>query len=394
MSHVRKVPSGRWEARYRAPDGRERCKTFPTKREALRFLERVGTDVQLGEWRDPVHARVRFDDWLEKWWATTVNLRPSSRARDEAYLRNHVLPVFGTAALGRITQLEVRAWVADLTASGLAPATVHKAYQTLSKVLRAAVDGGLIAQSPCRNVPLPRVERREMRFLAPGEIVALADAMPAHYRAMVVFDAYCGLRLGELAGLRRARVDLLRRQVRVIETAVEVKGQLIFNAPKTAAGNRTVPIPASVAALLDDHLAAYCGRAPDDLVFPGDGGGALRANAWRARHWQPAIRATGLAPLRPHDLRHTAVSLWIAAGASPKQIATWAGHTSVALVLDRYGHLLPGHEEAVLAALDGLAKAPSEPAGDLLALPVPKNSAGYPRGKSASRREAGERHPL
>ncbi len=173
--------------------------------------------------------------------------------------------------------------------------------------------------------------------------------MSARYRAMVVFDAYCGLRLGELAGLRRARVDLRRRQVRVIETAVEVKGQLIFNAPKTAAGNRTVPVPASVARLLDEHLARYCGRGPDDLVFPGDGGGALRANAWRARHWQPAIRATGLPPLRPHDLRHTAVSLWIAAGASPKQIATWAGHTSVALVVDRYGHLLPGHEEAVLA---------------------------------------------
>ena len=382
MSHVRKAPSGRWEARYRAPDGRERCKTFPTKREASRFLERVGTDVQRGEWRDPVHARVRFDDWVERWWATTVNLRPSSRARDEAYLRNHVLPAFGPTALGRISQLDVKAWVADLTASGLAPATVHKAYQTLSKVMRAAVDGGLVAQSPCRSVALPRIERQEMRFLTPAEILTLADAMPARYRAMVIFDAYCGLRMGELAGLRCGRVDLLRRQVRVIETAVEVKGQLLFNAPKTSAGNRTVPVPVSVATVLADHLGRFSGGDPDDLVFPGPDGGALRVNAWRARYWQPAIKRTGLAPLRPHDLRHTAVSLWIAAGASPKQIATWAGHTSVALVLDRYGHLLPGHEEAVLAALDSFAKAPPEPAGDLLALPVPKNSAGFSRGKS------------
>ena len=79
------------------------------------------------------------------------------------------------------------------------------------------------------------------------------------------------------------------------------------------------------------------GPAPDghELMFPGTDGGALRANAWRARYWRPAIKATGLEPLRPHDLRHTAVALWIAAGASPKQIATRAGHTSVALVLDR-----------------------------------------------------------
>jgi integrase len=64
------------------------------------------------------------------------------------------------------------------------------------------------------------------------------------------------------------------------------------------------------------------------------------------------VREAGLAPLRPHDLRHTAVSLWIAAGAKPNQIATWAGHTSVSVVLDRYGHLFPGHERDVLDRLE------------------------------------------
>lgn len=130
-------------------------------------------------------------------------------------------PLVGVHGGVRISQLDVKVWVADLTVSGRAPANVHKAYQTLSKVMRAAVDGGLIAQSPCRSVALPRIERQEMRFLIPDEIHILADAMPARYRAMVTFDAYCGLRMGELAGLRCGRVDLLRRQVRVIETAVE-----------------------------------------------------------------------------------------------------------------------------------------------------------------------------
>lgn len=394
MSHVRKAASGKWEARYRGPEGREHSKRFKTKREAMQFLERVGTDRQRGEWREPGLARVRLEDWALEWWATTVNLRASSRARDDSYLRNHVLPVFGATPLGRISQLDVRAWVAELTASDMAPATVHKAYQTLAKVLRAAVDGGLIAQSPCRSVNLPRIEQEEMRFLTPGEIVALSEAVAERYRAMVLFDAYCGLRMGELAGLRRGRVDLLRRQVRVIETAVEVKGRLIFDAPKTRAGNRTVPIPPSVADRLDRHMTEFTDAGPEALVFPGADGGALRANAWRSRYWRPAIRATGLAPLRPHDLRHTAVSLWIAAGASPKQIATWAGHTSVAVVLDRYGHLLPGREEAVLAALDVLAKSPPTPGADLLALPLPENSAGFSRGVSGLRPRAGRAHPL
>jgi integrase len=365
MGHVRKAASGRWEARYRGPDGREHCRRFPTKREAQDFLERTGADRQRGEWRDPQGAKVRTADWIEAWWATTVNLRPSSRARDEAYIRNHVLPVFGELPLGAITQLDVRAWVAELDAGGRAPATVQKAYQTLSKILRGAVDAGLIAQSPCRNTALPRVERDEMRFLRPAEVAALAEAIEPRYRAMIFFDAYCGLRLGELAGLRRSRVDLLRRQVRVAEIAVEVKGELMFGPPKTRAGYRKVPLPRFVAAEMAAHLDTYGEAVPDALVFVGADGGALRANGWRARHWRPAIKNAGLEPLRPHDLRHTAVSLWVAAGASPKQVAAWAGHTSVSVVLDRYGHLFPGHEAAVLDRLEDFARTPSVAAGDL-----------------------------
>ncbi len=394
MSHVRRFANGSWEARYRAPDGRERSRRFATRREAQEYLQRVGTERQRGEWRDPSHGRVLLADWVAEWRATTVNLRPSSRARDEAYLRTHVLPAFGTTPLGRITQLDVRAWVAELAATGLAPATVHKAYQTLSKILRSAVDGGLIAQSPCRSVALPKVDVQEMRFLTPPEITALAEAMAPHYRALVLFDAYCGLRLGELAGLRRGRVDLLRRRVRVVETAMEVRGQLVFNPPKTRAGNRTVPVPAMVAEVMGGHLSEFSGPGTDGLVFPGADGGVLRANGWRARHWRPAVKAAGVEPLRPHDLRHTAVSLWIAAGASPKQVATWAGHTSVALVLDRYGHLFPGHETGVLAALDGLARTPSEPAGDLLELPLPRVSAGFSRVFSEAQRDGQGPHPL
>lgn len=194
-----------------------------------------------------------------------------------------------------------------------------------------------------------------MRFLDPAEIHRLAAAVPDRYRAMILLDAYCGLRLGELAGLRRRRLDLPRQQLRVAEIAVEVKGELTFGPPKTNAGTRTVPLPRFIAEALGDHLNRYADPDGDAFVFAGSEGGALRARAWRQRAWLPAIIEADVAPLRPHDRRHTAVSLWIAADASPKQIAVWAGHTSVNIVLDRYGHLFPGNTGPVLERLEALS---------------------------------------
>jgi integrase len=279
--------------------------------------------------------------------------------------------------LDAIGVLDVRHWVADLSASGLAPATVQKAYQTLSKVLRGAVDAGLLAQTPCRRIELPRIEREETRFLAPAEIAQLADAIDARYGALVLVASYCGLRIGELAGLRRAQVDLEAHTIRVIENAVEVHGHLVRGAPKTKAGRRTVPVAPTIAAALEQHLVTYTPPGPEAPVFAGAGGGTLRAAAWRSRFWTPATRAAGLSPLRVHDMRHTAVALWIAAGANPKQLAAWAGHTSVAVVLDRYGHLFEGHEAAVLSRLDAFAECVSVPPRVATDQEVPRVSRGF-----------------
>jgi len=304
-------------------------------------------------YRDPALGRVLFRDWLGEWRATTTSLRASTRARDETLLRRLALPRFGAAPLAAISQRDVRAWVADLSAQELAPATVEKAYQLLGKVLGAAVDAGMLAQSPCRRVPLPKVEREEMRFLTPAEVATLAAAIDRRYRALVLVGAYGGLRIGELAGLRRSRVDLLRGTVQVAEIVVEVRGVLHVGPPKTRASRRTAGLPRFVVEeLAAPHLA---GRDdPEAFVFTAPEGGPLRVNLFRARVWRPVIRAAGLDGLRIHDLRHTAVALWIAAGANPKEVSARAGHSSVSFTLDRYGHLYPEADAALRDRLDAL----------------------------------------
>ncbi len=136
---------------------------------------------------------------------------------------------------------------------------------------------------------------------------------------------------------------------------VDVGGHLHVGPPKTRAGQRTVPLPRVAAEPLSKHLAELA-RGPEDLVFTSPEGGPVQLNVWRRRFWVPALKAAGLGHVRPHDLRHTAVALWIAAGAHPKEVATRAGHTSVSFTLDRYGHLFPGSEEVLNDSLDALVE--------------------------------------
>jgi integrase len=315
---------------------------------------------------DPRAGQLRFDAWVEQWRETVVDLRASTLARDDGYVARYLLPAFGGARLSDISTMSVRAWIADLTASGLAPATVVKVGQIMGKIMRPAVDAGLVAISPCDRVPLPRVDRMEMRFLSPSEVFLLAETMDPRYRAAVIVGAYGGFRPGELFGLRAGRVHENGRRVTVSEIVVDVEGRLVLGPPKTKAGHRTIGLPRVAADALATHLTS-CAVSPDDFVFPAPDGGPVRLTNWRRRFWLSAVRSAGLEPLRPHDLRHTAVALWIAAGANPKEIATRAGHSSVQTVLDRYEHLLPGSEDRLNNALDALAAAhqPSAPVASM-----------------------------
>ena len=121
------------------------------------------------------------------------------------------MPTFGGFELRRLTPADIEAWVSELVGAGYAATTVHKAHALLRMILTAAVESDLLARSPARGVKLPRIERREMRFLTPAELSGLLEAVPDRYRLLVKTAAYTGLRFGELAGLRPRDVEPLRR---------------------------------------------------------------------------------------------------------------------------------------------------------------------------------------
>jgi integrase len=234
--------------------------------------------------------------------------------------------------------------------------SVAQAYRTLNRVLAAAVDDELLGRNPLRGVKPPRAKSVEMRFLTQGEVATLAAKIDARYRALVLVAAYTGLRAGELMGLRRRHLDLLRRTITVTEQVQYIGGRHQVLTPKTAAGKRSVAVPATVVRALEEHLAAYAEPGPEGLVFTAPEGGYLRLENFRKRVWQPAVAAAGVGRLRIHDMRHTCASLAIAAGADVKVLQGMLGHASAALTLDRYGHLFPGRAQSVAEKLDEMAR--------------------------------------
>ena len=125
----------------------------------------------------------------------------------------------------------------------------------ITKILAAAVEGGMLPRSPCRQIPLPRIERAEMRFLTVAEVRRLAVAVGPSYRALILLGAYGGLPIGEMTGLRRKRLDLTAGVVEVAEVLTEMHGHLYLGPPKTTAGRRRVGLPRVVVEALQEHLA-------------------------------------------------------------------------------------------------------------------------------------------
>jgi len=335
-----------YRVRYRDPAGRQRSKSFTRKVDAERWLIETENAKAKGSYVSPALGKTKFAELAERWWATCAHLRPTTRMNYRGRLDRYILPVFGPVSVAAIDRMMVREWLATMP-----PATATGAVMVLKQVLDAAVDAGMLASNPAAGLRHPKVHAADKRFLTPAEIERLAQAIRAPYGTLIRFAAYSGLRRGELTGLKVCRLDLLGGKVHVVEQLTEVGGRFHTGFPKTPAGRRVVRIPR----WLCEELGAYLAdrpHDPSDLVFTMPMGGPLRAARFAPVIFHPAVRAAGLEPLRFHDLRHTAISLWIAQGTNVKVVQKQAGHENAAMTLDVYGGLYPDDVDELMERLE------------------------------------------
>ena len=357
FGNVRKLPSGRWQARYRDASGQQKAAptVFATKADAHRWLSRAEADMDRREWLDPHVGKETLGSYAARWVdARLVRGRPLAPRTAELYrgqLRKHIVPEFGATELRRLDATVVRVWYGRLSSrAGPGPVTAAKCYRLLRAICSTAVDEGLIAKNPCsiRGAGQEPVSERPMFTLA--QVEAIADAVDERWKAAILLAAWTGLRIGELAALRRESLDLQAGTVTVTATVVDVVGEARASGPpKSEAGRRTVAIPPHILGDLQHHLATYAQPGPRGLVFVGPLGGPIRRNNFATKVWQPAARAAGLPEgSHLHDLRGWGATMAARQGATTRELMHRLGHASPAMAL-RYQRA-EQERDAILAA--------------------------------------------
>lgn len=399
FGRVRRLPSGRWQARYRGPDGIDRAapETFATKTEAAKWLTNKEAEINREEWINPESGQVKLRQFATDWVAERPKMRPTTRQRCATLVRLHIAPYLGDRALSDVKPADIRRWYKQLADENAGQATIARSYQLLKSIFNTAVKDEIIRRNPCQIEGAAVYLVPERPIFTMQEIYAVADAMPPRFRMLVLLATFASLRWGEISGLQRRHVDLEACTVKVASTVVELdSGELLADqATKSPAGLRTVTFPASLAPDLRAHLRDFVGVEDRAPVFTTQSGTVLRrsnfrevwrralvhagllgyvdqlpSGAWCAM-WEDASDTThhlefstersavshvarvAVGGMHFHDLRHTGSTLAAQTGATLKELMDRMGHSTTRAAMI-YQHNAKGRDQVIASALDKL----------------------------------------
>jgi integrase len=376
IGHIRRRGTRSWELKFDLGTdpltGRRKTayRSFKgTKREAQIELARLVAAAGDSNYIEPSKMTLaKFIDRWEAWVATQVSAKTFERYRQLA--THHIRPHLGMSRIQRLRTVNFAELYGNLQkpkpqGAGLAPKTVGHVHRLLHRIFDCAVKWDVLATNPVSAAEPPRVIRRDVKILSPEQIRTVITALRGRYLYPITVIALAtGMRRGEIAALRWCDIDLDRRKIRIERSLEQTRERLAFKLPKTAAGRRTVSIPASVVGELRDYwnrqqqerLALGLGKAgPDDQVFLNwdkAGSPSPLPPDRISSTWAKTIASLKLPRITFHALRHTHASQLIAAGLDVVSVSRRLGHSSPTITLSVYAHLFGDIDERAAAIVE------------------------------------------
>ncbi len=311
-----------------------------TRREVVEKLTVIRRRMEAGlqPTSDRLTVGAYLDDWLD---ASRSTVRPSTWRRYAGMVRTHHAAHVGRVSLTKLTPGDVERMLRAMADNGLSARTCHHARAILRTALTRAVRHGLILRNAAGLAEPPHVEHREVEAWDAPQVRTFLENIRGHrLEALFTIAVVTGLRQGELLGLRWSDVDLAAGTLRVRHALQRVDGRLELVETKTPRSRRTLPLP---------ELALQALRKVQDgpmigtHLFTTPRGGPLYGTAVY-REFLDVTRAAGLPRIRFHSLRHTAASLLLAQGTHPRVVMEMLGHSTIALTMNTYSHVIPALE--------------------------------------------------
>lgn len=361
----------RWRVRWVDEGGKEHSKSFERKPDAQAYLNQQTADVVRGEYVDPVKGKDTFGVVAEELMALKAHRKPKTIEGYRSLLNTVIYPRWRDVPVKSVDYQALSKWISELSSTGgrggegLSRSRIKQAHHLTGMVLKYAQKTGRVAKNVAQGVDLrndlPQSDERPRHYLTHVQLQGLAARM-GRFEALTLVLGYCGLRFSEAAALYRVNVDDDAKEFN-IRVSLSARVETTTKTGKS----RVVPVPSFVWEQLDIPADGAA------LMFPGSKPGHLRYGEYRwvfnraVGEMQAAatearakeVADTGKAvtpefpPITPHDLRHTAVSLYIATNrGNIKVIQRIAGHASATMTLDTYGHLMADDLAESASALD------------------------------------------
>jgi len=367
---------GKWILDYRDQQGKRHWETTNgNRKQAGLLLAQRLQEIGRHEYQ-PRSEQKTFDELADAYLAghVRVNVRASTAKSYEGDLNRHILPYFKGRKIREITPDDIDHFKSHLLEKeikrkrkneivinkGVGRRTVNKCLTLLSMMFRYALRYRWMSYNPAAEVkklryPTIKHDLIDENTLTPDEINRLLDKADGRWWLLIMTAIYTGMRQGELLGLQWGDIDWNTKEIYVRRTFSDGR----FSEPKTRSSRRRIRIDETLVQELK-HWKLQCPKGELELVFPNGAGNPENHGNLLNRGFYPALRRAGLRKIRFHDLRHTYVSLLIASGVDVKTASILAGHSSIKITLDIYGHLYPNSFDGIAERLHSLIKSGSK----------------------------------
>jgi integrase len=348
---------------YVGLDGKRRYVSGKTKEEARRNLRRARGDAERGLVFDADNLQV--GEYLDRWLSDSVRdtVKATTFERYEQIARLHLKPSLGRVKLKGLTPAHVRGLYREKLEAGSSARTVRYIHTTLHKALKQAVMDGLIPRNATEAVTPPQSSREEMCPLTPEQaklLLQVAHETGDRLTALYVLAIHTGLRQGELLGLKWDDVDLEDGSLQVRRTLAITKNGPVLTSPKTTGSRRSVKLTSKAIEALKRHLERQLGEidrigslwSENGLIFASEKGEPINRHNLTRRSFKPLLKRAGLPQIRFHDLRHTCATLLLTRNVNVKIVSEMLGHSTIAITLDTYSHVLPNMRDQAAAAME------------------------------------------